>query len=122
MKKSKDNIIIPVFSIIMAWAILSVFLYRPLWFDEALTLTNFVQGKNLSQIYKNYIIPNNQIIYTMSLSLWTQITDFLNINFDFGSRLLSAVFSCAALVALYFGFKRQFGGKSGIFFIFSGGK
>ena len=120
MKKSKDDIIFPVFSIIMVWAVLSIFLYRPLWFDEALTLTNFVHGKNLSQIYKNYIIPNNQIIYTMTLSLWTQFTDFFNINFDFGSRLLSAVFSCAALIALYFGFKRQFGGKWGIFFIFSG--
>lgn len=96
---------------------MSVHLYRPLWFDESLTLMNFVVGKSLSDIYNNYLIPNNQIIYTMCLSLWTQMTNSFGMNFDFSSRMLSFVFSIVSLIALYCGFKRETGGKWGMFFM-----
>ena len=48
-------------------------LKRELWFDEALTLINFVLGKNPWEIYNSYFIPNNQIIYSIMLNIW----DFL---------------------------------------------
>ncbi len=43
---------------------------RELWFDEALTLTNFMLPLKLEEIYFNYTIPNNQIVYTMLLKVW----------------------------------------------------
>ena len=45
-------------------------LRRELWFDEALTLLNFVLPLELGQIYFSYIIPNNQIVYSMLLKVW----------------------------------------------------
>ncbi len=50
-------------------AALSVFT-RELWFDEALTLLNFVLPLNLGDIYYAYTIPNNQIVYSMMLKAW----------------------------------------------------
>ena len=118
MNKSRD-IQFFIFPVLMTLSVLLIVLYRPLWFDEALTLMNFVSGKSLSQIYHSYIIPNNQIVYTMCLSLWTQMTNCFSMNYDFASRLLSAVFSTVAVIALYCGFKRETGGKWGMFFIIS---
>lgn len=111
------NIHFFIFPVLMALCVMSIPLYRSLWFDEALTLMNFVSGKSLSEIYHNYIIPNNQIIYSMSLALWTNITNSLAVNYDFASRLLSVLFSVIAVIALYCGFKRETGGKWGMFFI-----
>ena len=111
------NIHFFIFPVLMTLCAMSVYLYRPLWFDEALTLMNFVSGKSLNQIYNSYIIPNNQIIYSMSLALWTNITNSLAVNYDFASRILSAIFSTASIIALYCGFKRELGGKWGMFFI-----
>ncbi len=117
MKKSQNSILLLIIPVILTCSALSIYLYRPLWFDESLTLMNFVVGKSLSQIYRSYIIPNNQIIYTMCLSLWTQLTNLTGMNFDFASRLLSGFFSVASIAALYFGFKRQSGGARGIYFL-----
>ena len=46
---------------------------RELWFDEALTLLNFVLPLDLGKIYFSYIIPNNQIVYSMLLKVWDQL-------------------------------------------------
>jgi len=43
---------------------------RELWFDEALTLTLFMLPFSPPEIYANYSIPNNQIVYTIALKLW----------------------------------------------------
>lgn len=43
---------------------------RELWFDEALTLLNFVLPLDLSKIYFTYTIPNNHIVYSMMLKIW----------------------------------------------------
>ncbi len=116
----QKNIQFFIFSILMVFCTMGVYLYRPLWFDEALTLMNFVHGKSLEQIYQSYIIPNNQIIYSICLRLWTRFTDLLSLNYDFGARLLSAVFSIIAVIAFYCGFKRESGGTWGMLFIVSG--
>lgn len=117
MKKTSNSIIWLIIPVILTCSALSIYLYRPLWFDESLTLMNFVVGKSLSQIYHSYIIPNNQIIYTMCLSLWTQMTNAAGMNFDFASRLLSGIFSVASIIVLYSGFKRQTGGAKGMYFL-----
>jgi len=43
---------------------------RELWFDEAITVISFMLPLSLPQIYLSYLIPNNQIVYTMLLKLW----------------------------------------------------
>ena len=45
-------------------------LLRELWFDEALTLLNFVLPLDLGRIYFSYTIPNNQIVYSILLKIW----------------------------------------------------
>ena len=56
---------------VLAGVALSSFaLGRELWFDEAMTVTSFMLPLSLPEIYANYSIPNNQIVYTMALKLW----------------------------------------------------
>lgn len=55
---------------IIAAAALRPVLLRELWFDEALTLLNFVLPLDLGRIYLSYTIPNNQIVYSMLLKIW----------------------------------------------------
>ena len=55
---------------IIAAAAIRPVLQRELWFDEALTLLNFVLPLDLGKIYFSYIIPNNQIVYSITLKLW----------------------------------------------------
>ncbi|MBE6380167.1 MAG: hypothetical protein E7047_04490 [Lentisphaerae bacterium] len=43
---------------------------RELWFDEALTLMNFVIPMSAGGIYNNYAIPNNHIVYNMMLKIF----------------------------------------------------
>ncbi len=116
MKKNSYELLL-ILALLLLCGTMSVYLYRPLWFDEALTIMNFAAGKSLHEIYGSYIIPNNQIIYTMLLSIWTEITLPLKMNFDFASRLLSFAFSIISVIALCFGFRRQTGGRTGIFLI-----
>ena len=44
------------------------YFFRPLWFDEALTL-HFAYLPAPSVIYRSYVIPNNQILHTVALHL-----------------------------------------------------
>lgn len=75
-------------------------LARELWFDEALTVTDFMLPLPLGGIYTHYAIPNNQIVYTMLLKLWNGgypgVLDFVSFW-----RLLSLVLALAALAALF---------------------
>ncbi|MCP3968338.1 MAG: hypothetical protein GY750_02425 [Lentisphaerae bacterium] len=47
--------------------------FRDLWFDESLTVTNFMLLPKISMIYRQYVIPNNQIVYTFLLRLWEEL-------------------------------------------------
>jgi len=46
------------------------YLVRDLWFDEALTVMNFALLPRPLDIYLNYAIPNNHIVFTALLNLW----------------------------------------------------
>lgn len=45
-------------------------LFRAFWFDEVLTLDNFVLYPKLSRIYFLYEIPNNHIVFSMLEKIW----------------------------------------------------
>ncbi|MDD3119552.1 MAG: hypothetical protein PHQ27_10255, partial [Victivallales bacterium] len=49
-------------------------LFRPLWFDEALTRVEFVALSSPAQIYWRYNIPNNHILFTLLLRGWVELT------------------------------------------------
>ena len=72
---------------------------RELWFDEALTLMNFVLPLDLSAIYFNYTIPNNQIVYSMLLKIWDNLNwGFMDLTVFW--RLLSVIFSMAFILII----------------------
>ena len=45
-------------------------LFRAFWFDEVITLDNFVFHPPLSRIYFLYEIPNNHIVFSMLEKIW----------------------------------------------------
>ena len=84
------------------------YLLREFWFDEALTLMNFAWMSDPVRIYFSYVIPNNQIFYTIALHYWTQLpVDFFRA--DFFLRLLSLFFAVGTLFFLYTSFRKSCG-------------
>ena len=76
-------------------------LRRELWFDEAITVTSFMLPLKLWQIYLAYLIPNNQIVYTMMLKLWHGLaadSDLAPVAFW---RLFSLLSAVAAMIVLF---------------------
>ena len=51
----------------------TAYLLRDLWFDEALTVMNFALLPRPLDIYLNYAIPNNHIVFTALLNLWIKL-------------------------------------------------
>ena len=78
---------------------------RELWFDEALTVMNFVLPLSLKEIYVNYTIPNNQIIYSMVLKIWDSLCIIPGDIVIFW-RVLSMIFS-GGFVLLIFQLRRK---------------
>ena len=59
------------FALLFCGSLLQKFLLRDYWFDEALTLINFALLESPGEIYRSYVIPNNQIVNTVCLHyLW----------------------------------------------------
>lgn len=58
--------------ILLIASALSLFqaLFRPFWFDEAITLLDFTRLPDIASIYRNYIIPNNHIVFTILLKAY----------------------------------------------------
>ena len=87
----------------------SAYLNRDLWFDEALTFLNFAQMDSPLEIYRNYVIPNNQILYTVVLHYWSMLLPE-GIDPVVWFRLLSFLFGGATLLLLYRLFRVRMGG------------
>ncbi len=61
-------------AVISCGLLLQKFLLRDHWFDEALTLINFALLGSPGEIYRSYVIPNNQIVNTVFLHyLWKRL-------------------------------------------------
>lgn len=86
---------------IVAAAAIRPVLQRELWFDEALTLLNFVLPLDLGKIYFSYIIPNNQIIYSIMLKIWDMFyIGYANITVFW--RLLSVILAFGMFAVLLY--------------------
>lgn len=84
------------------------YLVRPLWFDEALTVQNFALLDSIESIYFNYVIPNNQLLYTMLLHFWIKLYSGPG-GIDDWMRLLSLLFGGITLLYMFRRFRVTFG-------------
>ncbi|OGV55211.1 MAG: hypothetical protein A2017_09295 [Lentisphaerae bacterium GWF2_44_16] len=84
-------------------------LFRPLWFDEALTLLEFVTRPRLMDIYRCYEIPNNHIIFNIILKLWMSIHEKLFSISDFSFRIFSFSVSLSTIFYLFTRWKKIMG-------------
>ncbi len=83
-------------------------LLRDFWFDEALTVLNFALLPSAGAIYRSYVIPNNQIVYTWMLHFWIGLQPE-NVAPDLWMRLLSFFLGLGTLIALFSFFRVRLG-------------
>lgn len=81
-------------------AAVSPYLLRQLWFDEALTVLNFACLDSAAEIYTNYVIPNNQLFFTMVIHGWLKL-HLPFVPLDLWLRLPSLL--CALALLIYLG-------------------
>lgn len=74
-------------------------LLRQFWFDEALTIMEFMSHP-LHKIYLYYDIPNNHILFTIVLKLWVSFQNLLGPVPEFSFRIPSIVFAALAAAIL----------------------
>ena len=109
MKQKENFSRLPV---IFAAALFLLFVFpclvREFWFDEALTLMNFAWLADPVKIYSSYVIPNNQIFFTICLHYWSLLPR-LGLREDFFLRLLPLGFAGGTLWVLYQNFRSYLG-------------
>lgn len=84
-------------------------LARPIWYDEALTVTNFTALPGYLDIYRCYRIPNNHICYSILLRAWIDVWECF---FPFSTlplRLLTFILSWITVCLMWFFWKKRFG-------------
>lgn len=81
-------------------AAVSPYLLRQLWFDEALTVLNFACLDSVADIYTSYVIPNNQLFFTMVIHCWMKLCPG-RVPLDLWLRLPSLL--CAIALLIYMG-------------------
>ena len=82
----RPSVFLPFLPAILFCVSAAVELNRPLWFDEALTILNFALMEDPAAIYRNYVIPNNQIVHPILVHFLHRLQ--LSICFRAGLRLL----------------------------------
>lgn len=83
-------------------------LFRELWFDEALTIGEFMYLPNIAAIYQNYIIPNNHIVYTIFLKIWNEFYTSA-FSLDFYWRLFSVVTAAITIGVMFERWRKRYG-------------
>lgn len=80
--------------------------FRPLWFDEALTVMDFVMRPNIADIYWLYSIPNNHIVYNIFLRLWIDL--FGSLPYAISLRLFTVLTASASIFLIFRLWNRRF--------------
>jgi hypothetical protein len=106
--RSKKNFLAAAALFILALYFTRDGVFRPLWFDEALTVMNFMALPGPVEIYHNYVIPNNHIVYTILLKFWSYAYQPF-IAFDVYLRLLSLVITLTAFGIMFYRWKKHCG-------------
>lgn len=84
----------------MAVQVLAPRLADPLWYDEALTVLDFLNLPTYGAIWHCYPVPNNHIAYTMALRLWCDTVGWLIPNSVVVELRLFSLLTALAVVAL----------------------
>ena len=93
---------LPVLALLAA---VSPYLMRQLWFDEALTVLNFGCMESPAAIYRSYVIPNNQLLFTMVIHYWLKLLP-PRVPLDLWLRLPSLIFAVSLLLYMGRRFRR----------------
>ncbi len=80
--------------------------FRPLWFDEALTVMDFVMLPDVADIYRHYSIPNNHIVYNIFLRFWIELCGPM--PYVISLRLFSVLTAFASIFLIMKLWKRRF--------------
>ncbi len=83
-------------------------LFRELWFDEALTIGQFMELPTIGAIYHSYVIPNNHIVYTIFLKLWNYFCPD-NFSPDFYWRLFTVLTAAVTLGVIFQRWAKRYG-------------
>ncbi len=110
MARRVQKLIFPALFIGALFLFSSAYLNRDLWFDEALTYLNFALLDSPAQIYRSYIIPNNQILYTATLHYWIKLFPGY-IDSVVWLRLFSFLIALLTLIQLHHCFRVRMGGR-----------
>lgn len=84
-------------------------IFRSLWFDEALTLSEFMIRNTIPGIYLSYEIPNNHIVFNIFLKIWMLTYEQIFGISDFSFRTFTAVTSIVTLCAILILWRRHAG-------------
>lgn len=108
MLRNKKIIISGALLTALVFFVSGTYLVRPLWFDEALTIQNFALLDSVKSIYLNYVIPNNQLLYTMMLHCWIKLYQGFT-GIDEWMRLLSLALAAVTMLYTFRRFRTAFG-------------
>jgi hypothetical protein len=82
---------------------------RPFWYDESLTITEFVSLPTYLDVYRYYQIANNHIVYSLILKFWIQLWESIFPFSEVPFRLLSFLFATATIALMWFKWNKRFG-------------
>jgi hypothetical protein len=109
-KNSKLGIIIYSGILLLVCAIfLREKIQRCLWYDEALTIIDFVAGPSTYiGIYRQYVIPNNHILYSVFMRFWMHnVCPFISFS-NYSFRLPSMIAAFAFLLSSFLFWRKHF--------------
>lgn len=94
---------------VLCLLVISKMLFRPYWYDEALTILEFVGQKGYYFIYSHYEIPNNHIIFNCLVMAWIRLwQNFFPIT-ELSFRLVSFFGAVFSIVIIAVRWRRRFG-------------
>jgi len=91
----------------------SLSIFRNFWWDEALTLTDFIQLPYI-EIYKQYTIANNHIVYTLLLKTWDLLLGNLLLTSELHYRSFSILIAILSLLLGYFFLSKLFSKRTAL--------
>jgi len=105
IEKYKEAIAIAILAVAALTALMAG-LDRPLWFDEAVSLMNFATLP-YSEIYTNYTIPNNHILFNMLLKSWLDnVAPSLSVG-DVQFRIPAVIIALTTICAIFANCRKQ---------------
>ncbi len=97
----KNYSLIIIISTTATFVVSALCLFKPLWYDEALTVLEFLLLNSTTEIYHHYAIPNNHIFYSIILKYWlTMISNITSISLIVKMRILTLIFSSVVVSIL----------------------